>query len=183
MAGRNGEPVDGTHRVLAIDPGAVRAGWAVLEEGKYVSSGVVHTPRPQTEPFQEYRMRITKEWWEWGSTWILSTWPTVLVNEIVPYAPNLTSAQIYLTNVMVSVLHAVAIRYDREIVQVSARTVQSSIAKRGNSKGITKPQVRNGVLERLPELQPRLKDFTKVFEETDALAIGLWYYLEAANVL
>jgi hypothetical protein len=33
--------------------------------------------------------------------------------------------------------------------------------------------VRNGVLKLVPELESRRKEFVKVFDETDAIALGL----------
>ncbi len=166
-------------RVLALDSGAIRAGWCILDDMplEYIASGVVHTPRPATEAFQAYRMRLTEEWMGRAYELLCKYRPDVVVTETVPPLGANNGTQLYLANVQITVVHAIAMLCDYPVEQVSARTVQKVIAIRGKGKKITKPQVRNGVFARLPELQPRFKEFTKVFEESDALAIGL-YYLE-----
>jgi hypothetical protein len=87
-------------------------------------------------------------------------------------------SQLYLANVQISTVHAISVLLCRGINQVSARSVQSKIAIKGKSAGITKPQVRNGVIDRLPELAHRKGDWIKVFEESDAIAIGLYFIQE-----
>ncbi len=161
-------------RVLAVDPGARRAGWAILETGPvYVASAVEHFPRPKEEPFQRYRMRLTERWVELGG-WLLTTFkPDVVVTETVPSTGANNMSQLYLANVMATTLHTVCVAHDVPVSQVSARSVSSRIAIRGRGSKITKPQIRNGVLAFLPELRPRLSDWVKVFEEPDAIAIGL----------
>lgn len=163
-------------RVLAFDPGATRTGWAVLEEGpKYIASGVEYNPRGDTK-FQIYRMELSRFWVDRGLDLLLEYEPDVVVSETVPSRGAGIPEQLYLANVQITIVHALAIMYGScEVQQISARTVQKAIAIRGNSRKVTKPQVRNGVLSLLPELKPRLKEFIKVFEETDALAIGLWH--------
>lgn len=162
-------------RILAFDPGAQRTGWAVLETGpKYIASDVVYNPRGST-PFQIYRMGLTEYWVEHTAHLIRKYKPQQVISETVPSRGAGIPEQLYLANVQITTAHAIALGYGCEVRQVSARTVQKAIAIRGKSKGVTKPQVRNGVLSLLPELKPRVKGFVKVFEETDALAIGLWY--------
>lgn len=100
--------------------------------------------------------------------------PTLAVNETIPAVGGgnfAVATQSYLANCVVTCFHVCATLYDVECKQLSARTVQSAIAIRGNSKGITKVQVRNGVIARIPELKPRIK--LLVADETDAIAIGL----------
>jgi hypothetical protein len=84
---------------------------------------------------------------------------------------------------MITTVHAIAIAYGIPVEQVSARTVQAKMALRKPNVKVTKPQVRNGVLTHLPEMKERLMKNVKVFEESDALAIGLWYLGVQTNVL
>jgi hypothetical protein len=116
--------------------------------------------------------------WVWNTIDLLQKFhPDVIVTETVPSRGAGIPEQLYLANTQITVVHAIALYKGIPVEQVSARTVQAAIAVRGKGKKITKPQVRNGVFLRLPELIPRFKEFTKVFEESDALAIGL-HYLE-----
>jgi Holliday junction resolvasome RuvABC endonuclease subunit len=167
--------------VLAIDPGAQRAGWSVLEqrnEGNptHVASGVVHFPRLPKQKFQEYRMALTEHWVEEGFDLMEEYKPDVLVSEIVPPLGANNGTQLYLANVQIAVLHAIAISYGVKVVQVSARSVQAKIALRKQDVKVTKPQVRQGVLERFPEIETVVKEEMKVFERTDAIAIGAYWF-------
>lgn len=168
--------------VLAVDPGATRAGWAVLgEPGKdgkasYIASGVVHHPRLPKQEFQKYRMELTEHWIDESFDLIEEYKPSVLISETVPSRGPEIMDQLYLVNVQVTVLHTIALTYGVKVEQVAARTVQSKIALRKKDVKVTKPQVRNGVLLQFPELESRLRTKgTQVFEESDALAIGLYY--------
>jgi len=163
-------------RVLSIDSGAKRAGWAILETGpKYLRSGVIHFPRGDNVGFQAYRLDLARFWVQ-ETQELLDWWrPDHVVTETVPSRGFNIPEQGYLANVQATTLHAIAIQRDIPVSQVMARTVQSEIAVRGRSKKITKQQVRNGVISLLPELKSRVSDWVKVFEEPDALAIGLWY--------
>lgn len=174
--------------ILSIDPGATRAGWAILGDnrdgtGTYVASEVEHHPRLPKQKFQAYRMELADHWVDQTHELIEEYKPGVLVSETVPSRGAGIPEQLYLANVMITTVHAIAIAYGVPVIQVSARTVQAAIALRKEGVKVTKPQVRNGVLERLPELKPELKEFIKVFERTDALAIGLWYLEVHQNVL
>lgn len=164
--------------VLAIDPGATRAGWAVLQGEKgsatHLGSGVIHHPRLPKQTFQIYRMGLAERWVEEGFYLMEEYEPEILISETVPSRGPEIMDQLYLANVQVTTLHAVAMMYGVKVLQVSARTVQAEIAKRKPKVKVTKPQVRNGVIDRLPELETRLKG-SKIFEESDALSIGLWW--------
>lgn len=163
-------------RVLALDPGAKRAGWAVIETGPiYISSSCEWLERnlnPE-EPFQKYRMRLCKHWTD-RTEWLISTFkPDLVVTETVPSQGANNMSQMYLANVMATTVHSVCFKMGIPVIQVSARTVASRVAIRGKGKKISKANTRNGVLSLLPELKPRLSEWVKVFEEPDALAIGL----------
>lgn len=163
-------------RVLSFDPGARRAGWAVLDPGPtYIASGIEEFPRREGESYQRYRMRLTYFWVARASELLDEYKPEYVVTETVPVYGMNDFSQGYLALVMSVCIHAMTyLRLDGTLIkQVSARSVQKQIAIRGNSKNITKTQVRNGVISLLPELEEQYGK-TKVFEATDALAIALF---------
>lgn len=166
--------------ILAVDPGATRAGWAVLGDygglPNYIASGVIHHPKLETQKFQEYRLDLIERWLDESFDLIEEYKPNVLITETVPSRGPEIMDQMYLMNVQCTTLQAVAMTYGIKVVQVSARTVQSKLALRKKDVKVTKPQVRNGVLTHYPELEERLKPKgSQVFEESDAIAIGLHY--------
>lgn len=171
-------------KVLSMDPGATRAGWAILGQDaagyrkgapvSYIASGVTPQPRGAKQTFQNYRMELCDHWIDKAAYLIEEYEPTTLVMEIVPSRGAEIMDQLYLVNVMATTVHVIAFEYGLEVVQVAARSVQAKIARRKPEVKLTKPQVRDGVIDRLPELADHFKG-VKVFEESDALAIGLWY--------
>jgi Holliday junction resolvasome RuvABC endonuclease subunit len=171
--------------ILSVDPGATRAGWAVLgdhpapyegggEKATYIASEVVHSPKLPNQTFQAYRLELCNYWVDLSHELIEEYKPEVVVTEVVPSRGPEIMDQLYLANVQCTTLHAIAYAYGLKVVQLSARTVQARIAKRKPGVKLTKPQVRDGVIGRLPELTDHLKG-CKVFEESDALAVGLCY--------
>jgi hypothetical protein len=101
----------------------------------------------------------------------------VLITETVPSRGPEIMDQMYLMNVQCTTLQAVAMTYGIKVVQVSARTVQSKLALRKKDVKVTKPQVRNGTLQLLDLPSHKEEEIrkSKIFEESDALAIGAWY--------
>lgn len=165
-----------TDRIVAFDSGAKRAGYALLHNDVYVASAVFHFPREVKEAYQDYRMRLTG-YWAWKTEKLIEQErPTVIVTEMVPVYGMNDFSQGYLANVMATTVHAIAIQKKISVVQVSAVKVQNAIAKRGKTKKITKPQVRNGVLELYPQLSSLFKGEPKIFERSDAIAIAAWYF-------
>lgn len=163
-------------RVLSFDPGAERMGHAVLESGpKFIVSGVRYCNRWPKEAFQAYRLRLEQLWVEETIALLDDYGPDAIVSEIVPSTGFNNASQSYLANTAITVVHAIAYSRGIPVHQLSARHVQKQIAIRGKSKKITKPQVRNGVIQLLPELKPKLSKWVKIFEEPDALAVGLTY--------
>ena len=169
--------------LLSIDGGAKRLGWALLDrEGSkpvYYDSGIV-TYEP-FEPFQAYRLGLIGHYVDAltrpGSVFDNSYLPvTKMVNETVPAVGTFGGVQMYLVNVSMTVVQTIACLADVPVDQISARTVQSRIAIGAKPKGkVSKVQVRNGVFQLLPELEHRKSEWTKVFDEPDAIAVGLAY--------
>ena len=161
--------------IFGVDPGATRTGWSILGPGPtYIDSGVIHHPRLPNQKFQEYRMELTKHWVGHSFDLLDEYKPDVLVSETVPSRGAPIMDQLYLASVQIATLHAIAISYGVKVVQVSARSVQSKIAKRRPGYKVTKAQLRSGVLEIFPELKENLKG--SVYEASDAIGIALFWY-------
>lgn len=162
-------------RVLAFDTGATNLGWASVgeEDGHpyYHMSGIVKSPRKEM-PFQEYREALTAELTYIIPDILALTSPDEVVTETIP--ASLQTAQSYLANTVATIIHVTAFTLGYPVNQISARTVHSCIAIGNVAKKTSKVMVRNGVLELLPELQHRKKEWTKApWDEVDAIAIGL----------
>lgn len=171
-------------RILSIDPGAERCGWAVLDVddhgvSAHVDSGILQFRR-EGMVFQEYRVKLEEASWFRFDSLLTEYAPSVVVNEIIPSVSSssnfVLAGQSYLANTVVSVLHVCAVFHSIPVAQISAREVQSKIVleKRKDQK-ISKQQVRNGVLHSLPEIAHKKSEWikSKHWDESDALAIGL----------
>lgn len=171
--------------LLSIDGGAERLGWGILErEGNkpvYIDSGLVSFPQTGfAGTFQEYRLALIAFYVDHltrpGSVFDDSFLPiTKVVTEVLPPVGFGNGVQAYLVNVALTVVQTIATLAGLPVDQISARTVQSKIAVGRKGKKVSKVQVRNGVIQLLPELAPRKKEWTKVFDEPDSLAVGLTY--------
>ena len=171
--------------VLAFDPGAYRCGWAhVIDgwDGPWVNrSGILGVERVRNGkkvPYQEYRLSLIDYWLDQAYMLLLNAQPEAVVTEIIPVVGggNFTVAtQSDLAATALTTIQAVAKLEGYEVIQIAANTVQKNIhaGKKPPSGKISKVMVRNGVLKLIPELEARRKDFVKVFDETDAIAIGL----------
>lgn len=170
--------------VLGIDGGAERLGWGIVEKTPskpvYIDSGLVRHPRAKSV-FQPYRMdllttyvrALTKPGAIFDPSFLKID---AVVNETVPAVGSFGGTQMYLVNVAVTAVQTLAIERDIPVYQISAPTVHTSIVgKRPKGKKVTKPQVRNGVINLLPELAHRKRDWTKFFDEPDSLAVALAY--------
>lgn len=164
--------------VLFYDPGAERMGYAVIAgdgktEPRYIDSGIIKCPRYDDEGFQDYKLRL-EEFWTYKGPELLEIYkPDVVANEVVPAVGGgsfIVATQSELVKAAITVVHAMAFERDKPVAQISAITIKSKIGKK---KTATKVAVRNGVIDLLPELATKKKGWTKVFDESDALAGGL----------
>lgn len=168
--------------VLSFDGGAERMGWSILDRNGskpvYIDSGLVELPRNNIA-FQEYRLQLinTLVYLLNRPMSVLETeWQPVseVVTETVPALGSFGGVQMYLVNVAVTTVQAMAFDRGIPVSQIGATTVHTAMAgKKKKNKKTTKVQVRNGVLKLLPELEYRKPDWTKKFDEPDAIAIGL----------
>lgn len=134
-------------RVLGIDGGAERLGWGIVESTPtgpvYIDSGLVRMPRGAS-PFQDYRVTFIERYVKYltapGSVYDQEIVPIdAVVNETVPVVGSYGGTQMYLVNVAVTVVQALAIERDIPVHQVGATTVQKAmVGKRPKGKKITK---------------------------------------------
>lgn len=175
-------------KVLGIDGGAERLGWAIVEDdGKklsYLDSGIVRMPRNKGgTTFQNYRIEFIKNYVSLltapGSILDQSINPVdAVVNETVPAVGSFGGTQMYLVNVAVTILQTITVARDIPLYQIGATSVHTTIVgKRPKGKKITKPQVRNAVIDLLPEVAHRKSDWIKSFDEPDAIAVAAAYLL------
>lgn len=169
-------------KILALDPGAKRCGWAVLSEGsgdagrsKYIASGYLGLDA--TGNYQEHRLHLIEYWVQEGGRLLDVYRPRTVVSEIVPPAggniASIINRQLALT--VVTTVQALSYDWGCIVAQMAANTVKKQIGGGGKA---SKVKVRNGVLLMLPELEPRRPEWTgkeAVWDEVDALAVGLAY--------
>lgn len=164
---------------MAFDPGAKRCGWAVLEESvrkptyMYINSGIIGLERENKEPYQDYRLRLVNYWVVESSDLFTEYEPDHIVTEIIPAVGGgnfVVATQSQLALCVVTTIQTMAVIHGIGYSQIAAGTVKRNI---GGVKDATKVRVRNQILEVFPGLEPRKKEWTKVFDETDAIAIGL----------
>ena len=166
-------------RVLGIDPGAERLGWAIVESGKPPKevavgiSGLQRSGNGSKEPYHEYRLRLI-EYWSVESVSLLEQYsPDALYNEIVPVVGGgnfFAATQSQLASTALTVIQLEAIRRGIEVKQFGANTVKKNI---GGGKKATKVKVRNGVYRLLPSTERFRKEWVKVHDSSDACAVAL----------
>lgn len=167
-------------RVLGIDPGAERLGWAVIDQydsgPKEVEIGISGLKRHvngSKEPYQEYRLRLFRYWLEEGPRILDEFSPDEMVNEIVPVVGGgnfVAATQSQLATAALTVLQIKAIEGGIPVYQVGASTVKKAIGGKGKA---TKVGVRSGVYKLLPETERFRKEWVKVHDSSDACAIAL----------
>lgn len=171
--------------VLSFDSGAARMGWASvglaaglyqMQVPYYHMSGVLPLER-EGKKFQEYRKDLIAELCESIPVLFDFVNPDEIVNETIPAVGGgnfVAAAQSYLANTAITVVQTLATQAGIPWRQIGATTVQAQIAigRRKGSK-TTKVMVRNGVIAYLPELEPRKSNWVKIFDEPDAIAVGL----------
>jgi Holliday junction resolvasome RuvABC endonuclease subunit len=183
-------------RVLAFDPGAERCGYCCLETGPvYVGSGINGLKREsirtsptknklavtKSEPYQGYRLKLIDFWTKRGVQLLDEFKPDEVVSETVPAVGGgnfIVAAQGALASTAITVIQCLCFQKGIPVKQIGATTVKTKI---GGKKDATKVKVRDGVLSLMPEQAHRAKEWTKVFDESDAYAIALAYLGYSAN--
>lgn len=178
-------------RLLAFDPGAERMGWCALErDGKRFKSkppekmglghfGVPRKPNESSDKktdYQPYRLSLLDLWIEQTPTLLERYEPDEIVSEIVPPVGGgnfVVATQSQLALCAITAIQVIAKQHGIPVHQVGATTVKTRI---GGHKKATKVKVRNGVFTVMPELESFKKEWTKMFDVSDAVAIGLTYW-------
>lgn len=167
-------------RILAIDPGAERCGWAIMEgvtcKPWVVESGVMRCHRGDKEPFQEYRLRLEEHAAQYFDELLEHRKPDWVVNEVVPAVGGgnfVVATQSYLANCVATTFHNCAFKQGIDVNQISARTVQAKVGIKGRTGKVSKAGVRNGVVDKLPDLRKYVGDSAWPWDRWDAIAIGL----------
>jgi Holliday junction resolvasome RuvABC endonuclease subunit len=162
-------------KVLALDPGAKRLGWAVLYDGndgspRYHSSGIWTSERKDSETYQGYRLRAMSEAGIWIDTMTTQYLPDEVVMETIPVRGFNDMGQAYLALSVISAMSGVCATKRVQMSQIGATTVKARI---GGSNKASKVRVRNTVWQVFPALQSKAPEWKKVYDESDAIAIGL----------
>lgn len=175
--------------VLALDSGAERMGWAILRrDGKRFKSSIRHeasgyfgVPRQPNKSskktsFQPYRLSLIDFWIEQTPILFERYEPNEIVSETIPPVGGgnfVVAGQSHLALCAVTTVQVIAKQHGIPVHQIGATSVKKKIG--GNSEA-TKVGVRNGIFKILPELEDRKKEWTKIFDVSDAIAIGLTHW-------
>jgi len=175
-------------RVFAVDPGAERLGWAVLDgckgDFKLVDSGILALPREKRkngfdkdEEFQVYKLRLINNTTIKVAGLFHRYLPTVLVSETVPAVGGgsfIAATQSELAKTAITVFQAFAFSSGLLVFQIGATTIKKRVA---GAKDATKAKVRNGVIEVFPEVKESLTKETTgkkpVWDRSDGIATGI----------
>lgn len=166
-------------RVLAHDSGAERMGWSVLEgDGQtapvYIDSGIERFPfNKKLVKYQSYKLDLIRHYTHFTPAMLVKYDPDAVVFETLPAVGFNNAIQAELAKAATVTAMAMAIERDYPVYQIAAVTVKKAI---GGKQKASKVQVRNGVIELLPILEPRKFEWTdgkKTMDEPDGIAIGL----------
>lgn len=154
-------------------------GWACLSENDekkvpdYHGSGHFGLSRKDNESkYQDYRLNLITLWVEETPKLLRAFKPDIIVNEIVPPVGGSGANQVQrqLATTAITTVQAVAIQHGLTVKQIGANTVKARI---GGGRKASKVAVRNGVLKLMPQMEYKKKEWTVVFDESDAFAVGL----------
>lgn len=176
-------------RLLSFDPGAERCGWCVMERDSKRKNkskpeveglGYFGIPRKVNDgkktDYQPYRLSLLDLWIETTPELIRRYEPDEIVSEIVPPVGSggfVVATQSQLALCAITAIQVVAKQHGVPVSQIGATTVKTRI---GGNKKASKVAVRNGVFKLIPELEDRRKEWTKMFDISDAVAIGLTHW-------
>lgn len=165
--------------LMAIDPGALYLGWAILEPGpSCTASGISGVERGKQEKYQDYRLRLIEFWADYAPRLLDEHKPDLVVSETVPVTGFNVATQSVLASTAVTVIEAIALNRSIEVKHVAAQTAKKAV---GGSGKATKTRVRKGVYQLLPQLKARDINWPEDqwtaghWDETDAIACGLTY--------
>lgn len=171
-------------KLLSLDPGAERMGWAIVDgefvgedEPVWIDSGIWQFHRGDQD-FQPYKLDLIK--YVTGRMYTILSWHSDLVevvSEIVPAVGGgnfVAATQSHLAHTAATAAQTYALTRRLTIAQIGATTVKKQI---GGSGKATKVKVRNGVYHFFPFLKDsRGELWKKIHDESDAVAIALAHF-------
>lgn len=165
-------------RILSIDPGAKRFGWAVVDfdidedfvyQPSYVSSGVIGLDRGIDETYVAFKNRLIAYFYPEFNSLLDEYKPDLVVFEWLPLVNvggNL--GQRVLAFAAATTAQVALVQKEIEYKEIASTSVKASLC---GSKRATKTQIRNAVLKAFPQLEPRRKEIDA--DETDAIGIAI----------
>lgn len=165
-------------RILSIDPGAKRFGWAVVDfdidenvsyQPSYVSSGVMGVDRGDDETYVLFKNRLVSFFVKEFTTLLEEYEPDLVVFEWLPLVNvggNL--GQRVLAFAAATTAQVLLVQKNIEYKEIAATSIKATIC---GTKRASKTQIRNAVLKIFPQLEPRKKEI--VADETDAIAVAI----------
>lgn len=165
-------------RILSIDPGAKRFGWAVIDfdidedvkyQPSYVSSGVIGLDRTVDDTYTAFKNKLIEYFIPEIDSLLNEYEPDLVVFEWLPLVNvkgNL--GQRVLGFAAAVTAQVLLIQKKIEYKEIGATSVKATLC--GTNRA-TKTQIRNHILGAFPQLEPRRKELAA--DETDAIAIGL----------
>jgi Holliday junction resolvasome RuvABC endonuclease subunit len=164
-------------KVLSLDPGAKRCGWAVLagngvDAPHYLDSGIHGLETYTRESYHAYRLRLIEDFSMWTVKTLSEHEPDIVVSEILPVKGFSDMSQALLAATAITSVQTIASNQRYPVAQIAAVTVKCQI---GGSQRATKVKVRNGVVHFLPHVKDFASHWTKLFDEPDAIGVGLAY--------
>lgn len=168
-------------RLLSIDPGFKRFGYAIFDEdANLLHHGIYSTrERGKDEKYQQYLNSGIYDMYHWFSDLLEDNKITNIISEIVPPISNKgnfgVSPQIPLVISVMAVCKILAYEDEIEWVDISARSVKTLIV--GDSSA-SKAIIRRAVIAEYPEIVKERKLTDIPFDETDAISVGMSYFPE-----
>lgn len=166
-------------KLLSIDPGFKRLGYAIFdEESNILDHGVYsNRERKKDEKYQEYLNSGIYETYHWFGELLDKNKITNIISEIVPPITGKgnfgVSPQVPLVISVMAVCKIMAYEDEIEWEDISARTVKTIIL--GDSSA-SKAAIRRLVVQEYPEIVKGRKLTDIPFDETDAISIGMSFF-------
>jgi crossover junction endodeoxyribonuclease RuvC len=153
-------------KILSIDPGIVNLGYSILDvtenEARYINSGAIKVKDELIQDKLKYIYTFFKSHIEINE-------PRILVYEEPVFMSRGNIGKL-LCNAL-GVIQLLCSQYNLDIVYYSAKTIKKTVTQSGNAD---KKQIEQSIKLILNEIVDRK---FKTDHETDAIAIGLTYYL------
>ena len=165
-------------RILSIDPGAKRFGWAVIDfdvneemmyEPSYVSSGCIGLDRNIDETYTVFKNRIIAFFVPEFGALLEEYKPDLVVFEYLPITDRIGQlGQRVLAFAAATTAQVLCVQKKIEYKEIAATSIKKTLC---GTMRATKTQIKKAVLEIFPQLEPKKKEISP--DEADALAVGI----------